>query len=128
LWDTTSFGIYNNFIVAFEEGYDKAYDNIELVLKFAGARPRERSETDARIVQSLIDGTGTIIDSQNEVGGYPVYDTTSRKIENIPATDNERRVWLDSISTSLEAAADLDVSPLYEFIDENLATSIKTPN
>jgi hypothetical protein len=37
------------------------------------------------------------------------------------------RAWLDSISTSLEEAADLDVAPLYAFIDENLSTSARAP-
>lgn len=104
-----------------------AYDNIELVIRHAGARPGERSAVDARIVQSLIEGTGSIIDSQNEVGGYPEYDSTSRAIDSIPATENERRAWLDSISTSLEAAEDLDVAPLYQFIDDNLTNSVKLP-
>jgi hypothetical protein len=72
----------------------------------------------------LIDGTGTIIGSQDEVGGYPEYDSNSRTIVDIPATENERRAWLDSISTSLEAAVDLDVLPLYKFMDENLSTVI----
>jgi hypothetical protein len=102
-----------------------AYDNIELVLKRAGARPRERSETDARIVQTLIDGTGSIIDSQQEVGGYPELDSTARVLVNIPSTLPERKEWLDSISATLEEVPDLDVSPLYAFIDENLATGIK---
>ncbi len=105
-----------------------AYDNIELVLKHAGARPLERNDVDARIVQSLINGTGSIIDSQTEVGDYPEYPDTSRVIDTIPSTVAERRAWLDSISTSLESAEDLDVSPLYTFIDENLTTSVQVPN
>jgi hypothetical protein len=104
-----------------------AYDNIELVLKHAGARPGERSDVDVRVVQSLIDGTGEIIDSQDEVGGYPEYDSTARTMVNIPATGNERRAWLDSISTSLEEAGDLDAASLYAFVDENLSTSARDP-
>jgi hypothetical protein len=104
-----------------------AYENIGLVLTHAGARPGERSAEDARIVQSLIDGTGSIIDSQDEVGGYPEYDSTARAIDSIPETENERRAWLDSISTSLEAAGDIDLRPLYQFIDEHLSTSVTTP-
>ena len=105
-----------------------AYDNIELVLKHAGARPLERSDVDARIVQSLIDGTDSIINSQTEVGGYPVYPDSVRTIDTIPATLAERRAWLDSISTSLESVEDLDVSALYAFIDENLTTSVQVPD
>jgi hypothetical protein len=104
-----------------------AYENIGLVLTHAGARPGERSAEDVRIVQSLIDGTGSIIDSQDEVGGYPEYDSTARAIDSIPETENERRAWLDSISTSLEAAGDIDLKPLYQFIDEHLSTSVTTP-
>jgi len=43
----------------------------DYVLKTAGARPWDRDEIDARIIQGVIDGTLRVIDSQNEVGGYP---------------------------------------------------------
>jgi hypothetical protein len=109
------------------EGFQSndAYDNIELVLKHAGARPGERSEVDARIIQSLMDGTGHIIDSQSEVGGYPEFDSTARTIDQIPSTAEGRRTWLDSIATSLEEEKELDVSTLYQFIDEHLPTFIE---
>lgn len=103
-----------------------AYDNIGKVLRFAGARPGERSETDRRIVQTLIDGSGRVIDSQEEVGGYPVFHDSVRAITHIPVTVSGRRAWLDSISASLEEAKDLDVSPLYAFIDEHDNTSIES--
>jgi hypothetical protein len=102
-----------------------AYENIGMVLRHAGARPRERSETDARIVQSLIQGTGQIIDSQSEVGDYPSHPDSARVIESIPDSAETRRIWLDSLSTSLEMATDLDVSELYAFIDEHLPTSVQ---
>ena len=103
-----------------------AYDIIGDVLKYAGARPGERSETDRRIVQSLIDGNGSVIDSQAEVEGYPVFQDTIRVIEEIPGTASERRAWLDSISTSLEEVTGLDVSGLYAFIDEHDNTSVES--
>ncbi|MDQ7989179.1 MAG: hypothetical protein REI09_06030 [Candidatus Dactylopiibacterium sp.] len=43
----------------------------EAVLAQAGARPSERDAVDARIVASVRAGSGRIIDSQDEVGGYP---------------------------------------------------------
>lgn len=109
------------------EGFQSndAYENVEWVLKHAGARPGERSEVDTRIVQSLLDGTGHIIDSQSEVGGYPEFDSAVQTINWIPSSAEDRRTWLDSISTSLEKDKTLDVSNLYQFIDKNLPTSIE---
>jgi pectate lyase len=41
------------------------------VLATAGARPWDRDAVDARIVREATEGTGKIIDSEQEVGGYP---------------------------------------------------------
>jgi pectate lyase len=43
------------------------------VLQSAGATLPRRDAVDARIVDQVTNGTGKIIDSQNEVGGYPEY-------------------------------------------------------
>ena len=43
----------------------------DYVLVNAGARPWDRDETDKRIVQEVKNKTGKIIDSEQEVGGYP---------------------------------------------------------
>jgi hypothetical protein len=48
------------------------------VLREAGARPWDRDAIDARIVRQVAEGTGRIIDSEAEVGGYPVYPETRR--------------------------------------------------
>jgi pectate lyase len=45
-----------------------AYD---LVLAHAGAAVPFRDAVDRRLVQSVLDGTGQLIDSPNQVGGYP---------------------------------------------------------
>jgi pectate lyase len=44
---------------------------MEAVLTNAGARPWDRDAVDQRIVQQSRDGTGRIIDSEQQVGGYP---------------------------------------------------------
>jgi pectate lyase len=44
----------------------------EYVLENAGARPWDRDEIDRRIVAEVRAGGGRIIDSEQEVGGYPV--------------------------------------------------------
>ena len=41
------------------------------VLLHAGARPSSRDEIDQRIVDDVVHRTGAIIDSQDDVGGYP---------------------------------------------------------
>jgi hypothetical protein len=48
-----------------------AEDVPEYVLKYSGARPADRDETDLRLIEEFHNGTGKIINSQNEVGGYP---------------------------------------------------------
>lgn len=48
----------------------------EYVCRQAGARPWERDAIDARIVREAGDGTGRVIDSERDVGGYPVVGET----------------------------------------------------
>ncbi|MEM1228040.1 MAG: hypothetical protein AAGJ40_20310 [Planctomycetota bacterium] len=48
----------------------------ESIRKNAGARPQDRDAVDSRIMQSAVSRTGRIVDSQNEVGGYPVQEPT----------------------------------------------------
>jgi hypothetical protein len=40
-------------------------------LAACGARPWDRDPIDARIVRDVVNGTGRIIDSENDAGGYP---------------------------------------------------------
>jgi pectate lyase len=54
---------------------DAAYKR---VLEDAGACPWNRDGVDARIINDVIKGTGRIIDSQNDVGGYPTLPMVSR--------------------------------------------------
>jgi hypothetical protein len=44
------------------------------VLRNAGARPWARDPIDARLIADVEAGRGDVIDSQNEVGGYPIYE------------------------------------------------------
>jgi pectate lyase len=49
-----------------------AEDVQDRVIREAGARPWDRDAHDSRIVADVIEGRGEIIDSEQEVGGYPM--------------------------------------------------------
>ncbi|HYM36762.1 MAG TPA: hypothetical protein VET48_15285, partial [Steroidobacteraceae bacterium] len=51
----------------------------DAVIRDAGARPWDRDKVDSRIVADTIEGRGKIIDSEEEVGGYPEYPETRQK-------------------------------------------------
>ena len=48
----------------------------DAVILNAGARPWDRDKVDSRIVADTIEGRGKIIDSEEEVGGFPDYKET----------------------------------------------------
>jgi pectate lyase len=58
-----------------------ANDVREYVARNVGARPWDRDEIDTRIVRAALDGTGRIIDSEEEVGGYPVAEETRTEFD-----------------------------------------------
>ena len=51
----------------------RSVDVEESVIRNAGARPWDRDPIDARIVADTVEGRGEIIDSEEQVGGYPQY-------------------------------------------------------
>jgi len=53
----------------------------DAVILNAGARPWDRDKVDARIVADTIEGRGKIIDSEDEVGGYPQYKETRQAFD-----------------------------------------------
>jgi hypothetical protein len=65
------------------------------VARFAGARPAERDAIDTRIVREALTGAARIIDSQDEVGGYPKHAPTRRAL-NVP--EKSRRAWLEKLA------------------------------
>jgi hypothetical protein len=74
-------------------------DVVEYVTNHAGARPKDRDEVDERIIRQFLDREGRIIDSQDEVGGYPDTEPSRRRLE-VP----ERNVdgWLSKFASDLE--------------------------
>ncbi len=58
-----------------------ASDVKDAVLANAGARPWDRDFHDNRIIESVRNGSGKIIDSENDVGGYPDVVPTRQKFD-----------------------------------------------
>ena len=80
------------------------------VLASAGAYPFDRDSVDEKIVNDVINGTGKVIDSQNEVGGFPTLAQNSRTLI-IPAKPNDDddsdgytnlEEWLHAFSKAVE--------------------------
>jgi len=65
-----------------------------------GSRPWQRDPIDQRIVDSVLRQSGRIIDSQDEVGGYPSYGPAHLKLEIIPEGTEARRQWLDCMENT----------------------------
>ncbi len=62
-----------------------AEEAFQIVLQNAGAVLPKRDRVDERIIEQVKAGTGFIIDSQNQVGGWPVYCSTTAP----PDQDND---------------------------------------
>jgi pectate lyase len=76
-----------------------AKDAISHVVERAGARPRDRDETDKRIIREFQERKGRIIDSQEDVGGYPKGTATARELQ---APNHGIEAWLDKLASDLE--------------------------
>ena len=69
--------VWNNNIVVLESGENLKYE----LLENAGARPWDRDVVDKRIIREIRDGSNRIIDSEQEVGGYPSVKATYREFD-----------------------------------------------
>lgn len=67
----------------------------EHIAKLVGARPAQRDPIDQRVVSGALDGTAQIINSQEQVGGYPKYPLVTRALD-VPAKN--RRAWLEKLA------------------------------
>jgi hypothetical protein len=61
-----------------------AEEAFDWVLANAGARPADRDAVDERVIRGVIDGGGRIIDSQDEVGGWPSLEQ-NRRVLSLPS-------------------------------------------
>ncbi len=82
----------------------------EWVLATAGARPADRDDVDKRIVHEAATRTGRIIDSQEDVGGWPNLTRVSRLLQlpRDPVADSDTdgytdlEEWLHALAADLE--------------------------
>jgi len=88
------------------------------VLANAGARPVDRDSVDARIVSEVSARSGTFIQSQNDVGGWPVLATRTRTLTT-PANPNSVTAsgytaledWLHAFAAAVEGTASRPGTP-----------------
>jgi hypothetical protein len=85
---------------AWPEGFEPrpAAEVKDAVLKNAGARPWDRDAVDQRIVRQVMAGKGKVIDSQDQVGGYPRATMTTRRLD-VPARNVD--AWLASFAKGI---------------------------
>jgi hypothetical protein len=76
-----------------------ASEALASVVAHAGARPRDRDAVDKRIIQQLLDRQGRIIDSQDQVGGYPACEPVRRTL-NVPTTGIDE--WLAKMAAEVQ--------------------------
>jgi hypothetical protein len=74
---------------------------VEDLLPRVGARPLDRDEVDQRLLEDFVEGRGRLIDSQEEVGGYPQVEPVYRVLD-VPT--EEVGEWLDQLSAELGGA------------------------
>lgn len=72
----------------------------DYVLQTVGSRPAERDAIDQRIVDEIRKRRGRIIDSQDDVGGYPNLQMIKRPLD-VP--ENNIKAWLDEMAREVEA-------------------------
>jgi len=76
-----------------------ASEVVEYVLRNAGARPKDRDAVDLRLIREFRERKGRIIDSQEEVGGYPRAEPTHRPLD-VPK--GNLAAWLARFAAEVE--------------------------
>ncbi|MFC0877530.1 T9SS type A sorting domain-containing protein [Saccharicrinis sp. FJH2] len=100
--------------------HESLYENLRTV----GSRPGNRDVHNARIVRTVANGGGAVIDSQDEVGGYPDYEQTSHSL-TVPDGAEARQKWLDSLEDEIAVDTLIDVSRLYSMVGSQASDKFK---
>lgn len=86
----------------------------DYVIANAGARPADRDSVDIRLINDVRNGTGSIIDSQDDVGGWPVLGRNTRVLSLLPGkphSDNDGdgytnlEEWLHAFAAEVEGSS-----------------------
>ncbi len=93
-------------------------DTFEHVMRNAGARPKDRDSVDERVIRETREGKGRIINSQNDVGGWPSLAERQRKLypPSNPHSDDDGdgytnlEEWLHGYARGVERDSTLDPS------------------
>lgn len=72
---------------------------VDWVIAHSGARPIDRDAVDKRIIADFLANGGALVNSQNDVGGYPTAEPTERLLD-VPTDDIEG--WLQGFADELE--------------------------
>jgi hypothetical protein len=101
-----------------------AHESLYEVLRTVGPRPGDRDPNNARLVRTVADGNGAVIDSQNEVGGYPSYTPTYRAI-TVPEGAAAQQAWLDALEDEIAVDKSIDLSRLYNLVGSANSDKLK---
>jgi hypothetical protein len=102
-----------------------AHESLYEVLRTVGSRPGDRDTHNSRIVRSVANGTGKLIDSQKEVGGYPNYPETKRSL-TVPDGPEARQAWLDSLENEIAIDKKIDLSRLYTVVGSKSSDKLQS--
>ena len=94
------------------------------VLRTVGPHPGRRNPLNARVVKTVADDNGVIIDSEDEVGGYPNYTKTERAL-TVPDGAEARQAWLDSLEDEIAVDRKINLSRLYSLVGSAASDKLK---
>ena len=101
--------------------HESLYENLRTV----GSRPGNRDVHNSRIVLTVANGDGEVIDSQDEVGGYPDYAGTSHSLV-VPDGTEARQEWLDSLEDEIAVDTFVDLSRLYTMVGSQASDKFRS--
>lgn len=101
--------------------HESLYENLRTV----GSRPGDRDEHNFHIIHTVANGNGAVIDSQDEVGGYPDYTATTRSL-TVPEGVDARQEWMDTLEDEIAVDTGVDLSRLYSMVGSQYSDQFKS--